>query len=213
MSDAPANRTPDYGWESTDAPHSCAYLQPEILAILRRLHPHRVLDVGCGNGALVAKLLQRGYDVVGVEPDSHGIALARARCSGARFYQGSVDDDPAAILGDDAHAFDAVVSTEVIEHLLYPRRLLRFARGVLPVGGHLIVTTPYHGYLKNLALALFDKFDAHHHPLRDGGHVKFFSPRTIRRLMLEEGFHTLHISGAGRLPLLWKSMVVLAVKA
>ncbi len=210
MPTAPNGKSVDYGWSSLDPPDSCAYLEPEIFALVRHLQPQRILDVGCGNGALMDVLLRSGFDVAGVEPDERGVALARARCPGARLYQLSVDDDPTVIFEDGRSGFDLVISTEVIEHLLYPRRLLRFAHQVLGSGGHLIVSTPYHGYVKNLALSVFNKFDDHHHPLRDGGHVKFFSPTTIRRLMNEEGFRTQRISGVGRLPLLWKSMVILA---
>jgi hypothetical protein len=38
----------------------------------------------------------------------------------------------------------------------------------------LIITTPYHGYLKNIALSVSVKFDHHVNPLWDGGHIKFF---------------------------------------
>ena len=199
-----------YGWDTPEPPASCAYLGPAILALARSLQPRRVLDIGCGNGALMASLLKRGYDVVGIEPDTRGIALARTRCPQGRLYPFSVGDEAASILSKEEAPFDLIVSSEVIEHLPYPRDLLQFGRKILTPNGYLILTTPYHGYFKNLALALLNRFDAHHHPLRDGGHLKFFSTTTIRQLLWEEGFRTLRIGGAGRLPLFWKSMVVLA---
>jgi 2-polyprenyl-6-hydroxyphenyl methylase/3-demethylubiquinone-9 3-methyltransferase len=39
------------------------------------------------------------------------------------------------------------------------------------------VTTPYHGYVKNLALAVTGQLDRHWQPWRDGGHIKFFFAR------------------------------------
>jgi len=59
----------------------------------------------------------------------------------------------------------------VIEHLFLPRALLRFAAKVLKPSGSLILSTPYHGYLKNLALALTGKLDKHFTVLWDGGHI------------------------------------------
>jgi len=97
---------------------------------------------------------------------------------------------------------------EVIEHLLLPRRLVEAALSALRPGGLVVLTTPYHGYLKNLALALSNGFDAHWHPLRDFGHVKFFSRHTLLALLEEYGLRALRFSTAGRVPLLAKSMIV-----
>jgi hypothetical protein len=52
--------------------------------------------------------------------------------------------------------------------------------------------------------------DRHHTVLLDGGHIKFFSVKTLSQLMLEEGFTTLKFKFAGRLPYLWKGMLVSA---
>jgi 2-polyprenyl-6-hydroxyphenyl methylase/3-demethylubiquinone-9 3-methyltransferase len=70
------------------------------------------------------------------------------------------------------------------------------------------LSTPYHGYLKNLALALCDRWDHHHTALWHGGHIKFFSRATIGRLLSDNGFEVQGFRGVGRVPYLWKSMVV-----
>jgi 2-polyprenyl-3-methyl-5-hydroxy-6-metoxy-1,4-benzoquinol methylase len=203
------NSVADYGWASPHGPQSCGYISPAILALLRRLSAHRVLDLGAGNGALCAELSAAGFDVVGMECDARGVEIAQQACPSVRFYRLGVEDDPAGLTADE-RPFDAVVSTEVIEHLYSPHLLPEFASRALVAGGHLIVTTPYHGYLKNLALALLDKWDSHHTPLWHGGHIKFFSRRTLTRLLEASGFRVVAFSGVGRLPWLWKSMVVVA---
>ena len=50
------NVVQDYGWSSTEGPHTCDFLAPEILQILKNLPVRRVMDLGCGNGALCASL-------------------------------------------------------------------------------------------------------------------------------------------------------------
>lgn len=70
--------------------------------------------------------------------------------------------------------FEVVISTAVIEHLYDPRGFIAFARWILANGGDFIVSTPYHGYLKNVALALSGRLDSHFAVLWDGGHIKFF---------------------------------------
>ena len=79
-------------------------------------------------------------------------------------------------------------------------------------GGLLIASTPYHGYVKNLALAASGKLDAHFTALWDGGHIKFWSRRTLSALLTETGFEPIAFRGAGRWPWLWKSMLIAARK-
>jgi len=71
--------------------------------------------------------------------------------------------------------FDTIISTEVIEHLYDPGKYLDIIEQVLQSngGGELILSTPYHGYFKNLLIALHGKTDDHFSPLWDGGHIKF----------------------------------------
>lgn len=100
-----------------------------------------------------------------------------------------------------------VISVEVIEHLFYPKELPRLAKQCLKSGGRLIVTTPYNGYLKYLAMALLGAMDRHHTVLWDGGHIKFFSVNTLSQLLTAEGYTELRFKFAGRAPYLWKAML------
>ena len=201
----------DYGWSNANEPCSHIYLLPTLVALCQRLEAKRVLDLGCGNGALSHGLATAGFEVVGCDADAKGVAYAREnRKSTARFEVVSVYDKPQSLGRTD---FDIVIAAEVIEHLFLPRHLPQFARGVLRPGGRLIVTTPYHGYLKNLALSIFDKWDHHHTALWDGGHIKFWSRATLRKLLEDDGFVVEDFMGVGRVPLLWKSMIMVARSA
>ena len=146
---------------------------------------------------------------VGIECDCTGVSIAREAHPAIRFYQAGVQDDPSAITSTEG-LFDAVVSTEVIEHLYSPHLLPIFARKLIKPEGYLIVTTPYHGYLKNLALSLAGKWDDHHTPLWHGGHIKFWSRRTLSKLLIEQRFDMVSFHGIGRVPYLWKSMALVA---
>ncbi len=184
-----------------------------MLQILAGTGVRRVLDLGCGNGDLCGQLVTAGYDVVGVEIDSDGVRIARQTYPSVPFYNFGVHDDPLALLQrEGGRAFDAVVSTEVIEHLYAPHLLPRYAHSVLAPGGYLLLSTPYHGYLKNLMLSLLGHWDKHHTSLWHGGHIKFWSVATLSRLLEENQFRVTGFRGAGRLPYLWKSMILMARK-
>lgn len=199
----------DYGYTTSEDGWSFDYLMP-ILRQMIGTSVGPILDLGCGNGAIARKLIADGYDVYGVDASTSGISIANALAPG-RFFVLNVSEsrlpDPICKI-----RFKSVISTEVIEHLYDPRGFLNFARGILldGGGGELIVSTPYHGYLKNLVLAVTGKLDAHLTALWDGGHIKFFSRATLERMLSEQGFDVLEFAGAGRCPLLWKSMLVKA---
>ncbi|MGA7273476.1 MAG: class I SAM-dependent methyltransferase [Candidatus Udaeobacter sp.] len=206
---ASRNHLEDYHYGSGEAPHTEAYLWKHIIRLSAELNAQRLVDIGCGNGALCRELATRGYEVVGCEPSAQGVHFARSSAPELVFHRIGVDDDPTCV-GDES--FDVAIATEVIEHLVRPRDLLRFARQLLRGGGYLIISTPYHGYLKNLGLALTNKWDAHLSPFWDGGHIKFWSRKTLSQLLNDAGFRVVRFIGAGRLPLLWKSMIIVAQK-
>lgn len=197
--------TPDYGYHSANATYHDAYIADPILRLCRQFEARRVVDIGCGNGTFARRLAAAGFEVVGCDPSSSGVRLAQAAAPRVTFKQVGVNDDPAT-LGQEG--FDVAVSLEVVEHLYMPRALPAFAKAVLKPGGHLIVSTPYHGFLKNLALSVTNGWDEHWAPLWDGGHIKFWSPHTLRRLGEAEGFIAERTVMAGRCPWLWKSMIM-----
>ena len=202
-----AELVPDFGW-SAETPHTQAYLLKSLRDLLKLAHRPRgrVLDLGCGNGALCQQLDGWGYTVVGVDPSESGIAQATQRCPHLSFHKAVANPAELALL--QLPPFDLVISTEVVEHCPAPRNWAAAAFAALSPGGLLICSTPYHGYLKNLVLALSGRLDAHFTVLWDGGHIKFWSRSTLSQLLSEAGFVDLQFRGAGRLPWLWKSMVL-----
>jgi 2-polyprenyl-3-methyl-5-hydroxy-6-metoxy-1,4-benzoquinol methylase len=203
------DRSAEFHYGSAEAAHTKAYLWGHIITLCAELGARRIVDIGCGNGALCRELASRGYEVVGCEPSADGVRFAQSSAPELVFHQIGVDDEPTAV---GNKSFDVAIATEVIEHLMKPRNLPHFAKQVLRPGGHLIISTPYHGYLKNLFLALTNKWDAHLNPFWDGGHIKFWSRKTLSQLLNEGGFHIVRFIGAGRLPFLWKSMIIVAQK-
>lgn len=195
----------EFSWQSADSPRSHDYLRAPVIRRLRRAGAKAVLDLGCGNGAFTALLAREGFAAAGLDQSESGISVARRSFPDLPF---EVHDLIAPLPASHGGRYDAVIAIEVIEHLLLPRRLMRSALAALRPGGVLIITTPFHGYFKNVALALAGAFDEHWHPLRDFGHVKFFSRRTLTALFEEHGLSALEFTTAGRIPPLAKSMLL-----
>ena len=75
--------------------------------------------------------------------------------------------------------------------------------------GLLILTTPYHGFLKNLLIVLL-KFDRHFDP--EGSHIRFFDKKGLERCLNNSGFAQISWSGIGRFWKMYRTWFVVAQK-
>jgi len=146
--------------------------------------------------------------MTGVDVSTQGLEQARRRYPHLSLQAGSAYDYLATIYG----RFPVVVSLEVVEHLYAPRAFAKTLYDLVERSGTAIVSTPYHGYWKNVALALSGRMDTHFTALWDHGHIKFWSAKTLSALLREAGFQDISFSRVGRIPALAKSMIVIAKK-
>lgn len=100
----------------------------------------------------------------------------------------------------------------MVEHVYAPRLYAKTTFDLLQPGGVAIISTPYHGYWKNLVMALTGKMDSHFTALWDHGHIKFWSMKTLSALLSEAGFVDIRFKRVGRIPVLAKSMIAIAKK-
>lgn len=182
------------------------YLLPALEKLLREHtgRKQRLFDLGCGNGSVANYLSDAGYSVVGVDPSVSGIQQANITYPHLDLRIGSAYDN----LVDTWGRFPLVYSLEVIEHVYAPREFMRGMRNLVEPGGTVILSTPYHGYWKYLALSLTGKMDAHLSPLWDHGHIKFWSISSLTTLFRESGFVVSKVVRVGRLPALARSMFI-----
>jgi SAM-dependent methyltransferase len=156
----------------------------------------RILDIGCGQGDLVAELRRHHprADLCGIDYSQYGVDVAAAKVPGARFAQRDllVPGDPGPELaGWATHA----ACMEVLEHVDDPRALLVNARPYLAGGCRLVVTVP------GGPMSAFD---------RHIGHRLHYTPDSLRALLVAAGFEVERASGAG-FPFfnLYRGMVIL----
>ncbi len=99
----------------------------------------RILDVGCGNGVISRHLGRLGFHVTGIDISEKAIEKARqvTDLSNVQFLQKSAEELVAA-----GERYDAIVCSEVLEHLDDPGALLLVLRESLTDNGKLIVTVP-----------------------------------------------------------------------
>jgi SAM-dependent methyltransferase len=161
-------------------------IHERMCSVVLASRPSSVLEIGAGHGKLGARFAEHGIRYLGLEPVPAEIDEAHRNFPSLQVIRASCYDDPKALgLGK----FDLVYSNDVIEHLYEPRRLVAFSAAHLNAGGRIVCGTPHYGsYLRNLLLSLSNRWDHHHNPLWDGGHVKFFSQATLHQIWAEGGF-------------------------
>jgi 2-polyprenyl-3-methyl-5-hydroxy-6-metoxy-1,4-benzoquinol methylase len=183
--------------------HSC--LWPCIASLLPGAEGMRILDAGCGSGFLSGKLAELGHQVTAIDVSESGIASVRSTHPDIHAEVRSVYDGLTDLVPHGG--FDLALCSEVIEHLYSPHAFLLNIARALRHGGWIILTTPYHGYLKNVAISLVDGWDQHHTVQWEGGHIKFFSQRTLSAMLVNAGFSDPTFLNAGRFRFFWKSIV------
>jgi len=135
----------------------------------------RLLEVGCGDGAMLDSMAKGGWQVAGVDFDERAVQIARSR--GLTVYQGGLTDQN---FPDDS--FDAIVMNHVIEHVLDPRALLRECKRVMAKGGLAVAITPnVDGWLHQL-------YGQDWRGLEPPRHLHLFSAVSLAKLASTAGF-------------------------
>jgi 2-polyprenyl-3-methyl-5-hydroxy-6-metoxy-1,4-benzoquinol methylase len=187
-------------------------LLPIVLEVLDKLNlpanKKFIFDLGCGNGSVANFISNKGWIPTGVDPSIDGIKQGNKAFPALNLHRGSAYEN----LSQKYGKFPALISLEVIEHLYDSRHYSKTIFDLLIPGGMLIISTPYHGYWKNLVMALFGRMDSHFHALWDHGHIKFWSKKTLKILLSESGFVNIKFKTVGRIPIIAKSMIAIAQK-
>src|SRR5262249_23315010 len=90
----------EFVWDGSGETGAHRYLAAPICARLAAAHARTVLDLGCGNGAMTARLAARGYDVAGCDYSLSGLDKAREALPGALLFRHDLGADlPASHIG------------------------------------------------------------------------------------------------------------------
>ena len=194
-------------WEDqpTD-PEPWAWAKRKALLLDEARPGERVLDLGCGAGRFVRALAEQGANPVGVEIAETALQRARANAPGADLRLA----DPDGPLPLDDGDVDLVWCSEVLEHVADTAHTLSEIRRVLHTGGRVLLTTPYHGRVRDTAIALA-RWEAHFDPL--GQHLRFYTRRSLRDTLEAFAFTDITIGTFGGPPLLREALVGRAVRA
>lgn len=158
-----------------------------ILRELQRLAPAtgRVLDVGCGRGQLGAAIRALGWEVWGVEQRGEACVTAEKRLH--RLVAADLHDRPTvrAAVGDTR--FDALVFSDVLEHVYDPRTVLENYLELVKPGGRVLISVPNMVVWTNRLKLLLGRVEYDDTGVMDRTHIRFFTFKAARRLVEAAG--------------------------
>lgn len=164
----------------------------------------RILDIGCGNGFLLYQFRNRYQTLVGLEFSPKRLRQAAINLSGLDFLQisGSAENMPDI----ETNSIDRIVSADTIEHIPDVYAAANEMYRILKPGGQLVINTPNIAYLKKRIWLLAGRFPSTSQPnegngsdvMFDGGHLHYFTYRSLRIVLEKAGFSPEYRIGYGR---------------
>jgi 2-polyprenyl-3-methyl-5-hydroxy-6-metoxy-1,4-benzoquinol methylase len=174
-----------YAGYEADAPQLARTFRAKLDLLLRHGALDDLLEIGCGPGFFLTEAARAGIArVVGVDPNPWAVDEARRR--GLEVHLGSIEAVPAG------RRFDAVAMLDVLEHVPAPLPFLAAVAARLRPDGRLLIMTP------NIRSLLARISGRRWVSLKVPEHVRYYSPRSMRRLLARSGFDVVELRGAGQ---------------
>ena len=157
----------------------------------------RILDVGCGSGALAQILSGMGHQIDGITISNEEYNLASEFLNKVYLYNLETGL-PENILHSQ---YDYVICSHVLEHIVYPDKLLKDIYRVLKPGGFLIVALPNIMHYKSRLQLMAGNFNYEDAGIWDYTHVKWYTFLSAQKLLTDSGFLIESATVTGELPL------------
>ncbi|MDO8633696.1 MAG: class I SAM-dependent methyltransferase [archaeon] len=153
------------------------FLQNVRAKKFEKINPGRILDVGCGSGFFLEKMLEKGWNCSGQEVSRYSLPyLEKVRKKGAEVFYGDIKNFKSA------QKFDLITLYHVIEHVNDPVLVLKKIRKLLKAGGTLFIATPNAGSFS------FNVFGCKWFHLDPPRHLIVYSPASLILLLEKSGF-------------------------
>ena len=144
----------------------------------------RVLDVGCGAGNLGEFLSQKNNECYGITISEKEVELAKKRMADVIIG----DIEKMTELPFPKGFFDVVIFSDVLEHLKDPAHALQLVKPYLNADALLIASIPNVANIEVRLKLLMGKFDYERKGILDNTHLRFFTHRTAKDLIVNAGY-------------------------
>ena len=147
---------------------------PELKRYIPKAGGEVILDFGCGNGKIIKEMMviNPKAKFIGIDVSQTALNVAAQQTPKAEFYK--INDGDKFPFKDES--IDFVFASEVIEHVYNSEKVFKEISRVLKWEGKTLLTTPYHGFIKNIVISVYD-FNRHFNP--NGPHIRFYTKKSL----------------------------------
>lgn len=149
-------------------------------------HDFDILDYGCGGGALMGYLFEKGYSCQGLDASADSLEAIKKSFGGNKLFKGAILSEEIPNKTIKLSSYDFIYSIEMVEHLLPDKienHLKEFAR-ILKSGGYVFITTPYDENLEKCNVICPDCGAVFHRVQ----HLNVFTEASLSAMMDRAGF-------------------------
>ena len=181
-------------------------LHREDLALSLLDNGEKLLDAGCGNGSLMFKANGKFKEIYGIDITGSRVNEAKKTADERfghdnNFHLRTCNINEKIDFQDET--FDAITSIAVIEHVFDPYFVISEIHRILKQEGIFVIDVPNIAYLRQRLHLLFGKLPVTSSPFNwkeigwDGGHLHYFTQKSLCGLLEECGFRILKVTGSG----------------
>lgn len=192
-------------WKNQEILSDFNYKLPIIKKFIPKEITLKVLDFGCGKGAMLSEVLKINplLQVTGVDVSDEALKVAKNKLKKCQFMQ--IKDGER--IPFKSGFFDFIIASDVLEHVYDTEKTFSELKRILKKGGNILITVPYHGLVKNLIISLF-YFEFIFDPYSP--HIRFYTKKSLLKCLSKANFKPLKIGYYGRFFPLSSGMFVLA---
>jgi len=155
----------------------------KVFRMILEERPGNLLDIGCGNGDFSSLFIKAGWKPYGIDLDAANIEQAKNK--GVKAYAHDISKG----LPFEDSFFDCVFAGEIIEHLIDTDFLINEIFRVVRPGGCAIITTPNLVSFENRIRILLGIYPIWvNYRLEGVGHVRAYTPKVLKKQLMEHGF-------------------------
>ena len=152
-----------------------------------------ILDIGCGGGLISEPMTRLGGKVTGIDASEKNIKVAKIHAEKSKLRINYLNKSPEQL--KNVKEFDVILNLEIVEHVENVNFYIKSCYGLLKKGGIMFTATLNRSMMSYLKAIIGAEYVLRWLPIGTHDWDKFIKPEELEKILYDEKFHTLDVSG------------------